>query len=556
MKKFTFLMSLLSSVLVLTGCGESSSSNSTENSTTVSEEEHSLIHHEKVSPTCEDDGCDEYYECSTCGRLFSDENGENEIDKVPLLEALGHDLVHFDAVVGTCTDVGIDEYYKCSRCDKIFEDPNGIVELKEIPVTGLKHTLVHHDSKPYTCSEDGNDEYWTCSVCEKIFTDEDGKNEVPFIPTIPASGHVYTSYYKDDEGHTKCCIYCGVITGEKEAHKYTDWEIDSYPTKLSYIEDEDFDLTGLVATATCECGQEKDISSEVSVTDGTALAYGTKKVTLKYGEITKEVEIFVSEKERSAVATSSDLIMEGDDIYWTFTFTNVGYTVDDYLFYDDNEEVIFAHEGEIKNGIASFKIKVTDYSVRSYYPHLKLRGKVYAGGGSDAGDIKGEGLAYPNGKFFVKGSKTYALEESWSMPTLKVYEKQTVERVNTTLVSKDDKIYWSFNFKVIGYDFDATTFTIFDSTNWSYNFGKEGTTLENNINVSFMIDVTSWNNGTYWPHLKVNDTLWLGDESENGDIKGETDVNDTVIQTIELGDKKYQIVAEWSMPTLKVSDKN
>ena len=63
MKKFTFLMSLLSSVLVLTGCSESSSSNSTENSTTVSEEEHSLIHHEKVSPTCEDDGCDEYYEC-------------------------------------------------------------------------------------------------------------------------------------------------------------------------------------------------------------------------------------------------------------------------------------------------------------------------------------------------------------------------------------------------------------------------------------------------------------------------------------------------------------
>ncbi len=52
---------------------------------------HTPVWHEAIQPTCTTDGSSEYWSCSGCGLLFSDEGCEMEMNTVPLLSALGHD---------------------------------------------------------------------------------------------------------------------------------------------------------------------------------------------------------------------------------------------------------------------------------------------------------------------------------------------------------------------------------------------------------------------------------------------------------------------------------
>ena len=52
---------------------------------------HTPVWHEATQPTCTTDGSSEYWSCSGCSLLFSDESCETEINTVPLLAALGHD---------------------------------------------------------------------------------------------------------------------------------------------------------------------------------------------------------------------------------------------------------------------------------------------------------------------------------------------------------------------------------------------------------------------------------------------------------------------------------
>ena len=52
---------------------------------------HTLVHHAAAEATCEENGNIEFWECSGCGKYFSDANGENEIEKnTVVIEALGH----------------------------------------------------------------------------------------------------------------------------------------------------------------------------------------------------------------------------------------------------------------------------------------------------------------------------------------------------------------------------------------------------------------------------------------------------------------------------------
>ena len=69
--------------------------------------DHTPTYHEAVAATCTAAGTNGYWECSGCGRKFSDEQcvvGLGEEDIVD--PALGHDLVHHDAQAATCAEVG------------------------------------------------------------------------------------------------------------------------------------------------------------------------------------------------------------------------------------------------------------------------------------------------------------------------------------------------------------------------------------------------------------------------------------------------------------------
>ena len=93
---------------------------------------HSLSHHSAVASTCVTKGSIEYWDCSECGKKFSDENAQTEISSIeaPLGE---HDYQHVDRVEPTETEFGMEEHYECSVCEglAIKEGDNYVVKTAE-----------------------------------------------------------------------------------------------------------------------------------------------------------------------------------------------------------------------------------------------------------------------------------------------------------------------------------------------------------------------------------------------------------------------------------------
>lgn len=101
--------------------------------------------------TCTEDGNIEYYQCSdpTCGKLYKDAAGTQEITKADIVIKAGHtDLKLYPAKEPTCDRDGCVAYWFCTGCDNYYFDNNGAVgekttvEKVAIPATGHKWVLV------------------------------------------------------------------------------------------------------------------------------------------------------------------------------------------------------------------------------------------------------------------------------------------------------------------------------------------------------------------------------------------------------------------------------
>ena len=130
---------------------------------------HGLQHHDRVSPTCEADGTEEYWSCDVCGRLFADEAGTERIDEPAVISTTGH--AWDDGILTKepgCEEKGI-MTYTCK------DDPS---HTKTEEVDALGHDWDEGTvQKEATCEEDGSILY-VCSRCQKTRT-----------KAIPATGH-------------------------------------------------------------------------------------------------------------------------------------------------------------------------------------------------------------------------------------------------------------------------------------------------------------------------------------------------------------------------------
>ena len=100
---------------------------------------HALRKVEREEPTCTENGVEEYWICDACGKLFSDENAEHQIESASVIPATGHILEKVARVDPTCTEQGMEEYWVCSLCGKMFSDEtaeNQIVEPLTIEALG------------------------------------------------------------------------------------------------------------------------------------------------------------------------------------------------------------------------------------------------------------------------------------------------------------------------------------------------------------------------------------------------------------------------------------
>ena len=184
---------------------------------------HSLTKTEAKAPSCTEDGNEAYWTCGTCGKYFSDANGDTEIAKDSwIISAINHDWNdavytwsddgstctatrtckhdsdHTETAVATvtpaqtkaptCTENGETTYTAVFEADWAMTQTK---VLADIPATG--HSLTKTEAKAPTCTEDGNQAYWTCGTCGKLFADAEGKTEITLADTvIPAAGHTLT----------------------------------------------------------------------------------------------------------------------------------------------------------------------------------------------------------------------------------------------------------------------------------------------------------------------------------------------------------------------------
>ena len=149
--------------------------------------------------TCTETGTQKH----TCAACDYSETG--------VIDKKAHTPEHHDRIEPTCTTTGSIEYWQCSVCGKMFSDAACTTEVTDVTLPMAAHTLTKTDAKAATCTEAGNAEYWTCSVCKKLFSDSEGKNEITAASVvIPATGHTAdaTGWHGDDTNHWHVCATC------------------------------------------------------------------------------------------------------------------------------------------------------------------------------------------------------------------------------------------------------------------------------------------------------------------------------------------------------------
>ena len=116
----------------------------------------SMIHCSAQSATCTEGGLDACWQCTVCGKYFSDATHSQETS--PIVPALGHNMEHFAEIPATCTEKGIKEHYHCGQCEKDFDDENGTNEINDlgIPINSNNHNLSLKDGKAHCewCNQD------------------------------------------------------------------------------------------------------------------------------------------------------------------------------------------------------------------------------------------------------------------------------------------------------------------------------------------------------------------------------------------------------------------
>ena len=134
-----------------------------------------------------------------------------------------HTLEAHAAKDATCTEDGNRAYWECTDCGKLFSDKDGNSEttLSAVTIAAKGHTLEKTEGTSATCKDEGVITYWTCTVCHKLYSDAEGKTEIDREDTvIPVTDdHTYGEWLSDGEGHWKKCEICGDTT-EKVEHTF------------------------------------------------------------------------------------------------------------------------------------------------------------------------------------------------------------------------------------------------------------------------------------------------------------------------------------------------
>ncbi len=272
---------------------------------------HTLVHTDYLDSTCTKAGNIEYWRCSVCGKIFTDEAaaGDSYLGTdlaATVIAAKDHDFVMEGKTMVVLDNEDGTHSFKCSRCDAYGAVIDGVQTIKEnggfvacvygkwtvtrkatcmdpgeqqatckicrhveTRVIGYAdHVIVRISAKSAKCEADGNKEYFKCNVCGKLFADAAATTETSLeAVTLPKLGHNFTgAIHNDGNGttHSYLCVNgCGTY-GNPQSHAF-----DQQIASQTYLRN--------VATCTepatyylsCKCGQ----ASTQTFTKGNALGH-------------------------------------------------------------------------------------------------------------------------------------------------------------------------------------------------------------------------------------------------------------------------------------------
>ena len=168
---------------------------------------HSMVKTEAASATCTEDGNIEYYTCSKCGKLYSDEAGNNEITKAETVDkAAGHKYSDWETVKDpTCREAGT-KTRECEVC--------GAEETAEIAATGHNWKDEYTVDKAATYAAAGTESIH-CMTCDEV--KEGTETAIPKLVCrlagpSEASANL-TSYYGSTAGYDDLKITWDKVEG-------------------------------------------------------------------------------------------------------------------------------------------------------------------------------------------------------------------------------------------------------------------------------------------------------------------------------------------------------
>ena len=197
-----------------------------------------VVAHEAVEAGCHFDGNIAYWTCSECEQVWQDEaltqltNSKNVI-----LPATGGEVAHVEAKAATCEEPGNVEYWTCSECEKVWTD-EALTQLSNIKnvVLPVAHAVEHVEAKAATCEEPGNIEYWYCTECGSAWTDEllrevtNLKNVVlPVSHNIDHIEAVAATCHDDGNVEYWYCMDCGYAWTDELLHEVTNLKSVTLP---------------------------------------------------------------------------------------------------------------------------------------------------------------------------------------------------------------------------------------------------------------------------------------------------------------------------------------
>ena len=259
---------------------------------------HTLVKTERVEATCANAGTEAYWTCSACDKLFSDENGQNEISEPVVIPATGH-------TYGDWKKDATGHWHECSVCGNKKDFAEHTPD-KDAPTEteGVVCTVCGYEIQPATGHEHAPSEDWTydetyhwhaCDGCsqqldkaEHVYDVQKVSNE--YLASAATCMNKATYYYScvcgakgtetfesgevaehtlvtdhDADGHWQECTVC-LQKFNESAHEWDGGVVTTKPTLTS----------DGVMTYTCACGESRTqaIPAQASFADDFTLEEG------------------------------------------------------------------------------------------------------------------------------------------------------------------------------------------------------------------------------------------------------------------------------------------